>query len=196
MVFLLQNRYFIICLPQGLGYSLFPGDLIITGNSIDAISALIKALSSTFALKDLGPLSYFLGIDVSTTSDGLFLSQRKYTSDLLQSSNMSGVKPISTPISSGPPITSDSGIPLFDGAEYRRVVGALQYLTVMRPDINFTVSKVSQFMHRPTDMHWSAVKRILRYLKQSLGDGLLFHSKSDITLTAYSDAEWAGCPDD
>lgn len=100
--------------------------------------------------------------------------------------------------------------PFDNPVRYRQIVGALQYLTLTRPDIAFAVNKVCQFMHSPTQNHWSAVKRILRYLQGSLDHGLFIqrssgstlhaytdaHHQHDRPLTAYSDADWAGCPDD
>jgi hypothetical protein len=87
--------------------------------------------------------------------------------------------------------------PLFDNLTlYRSVVGVLQYATLTRPDISFSVNKVSQFMHQPTELHWGAVKRILRYLAGSLASGLQFYRNSTTQIHAYSDADWAGDVDD
>ncbi|KAL5722154.1 hypothetical protein ACHQM5_005711 [Ranunculus cassubicifolius] len=90
---------------------------------------------------------------------------------------------------------------MYDGALfsnvtlYRSLVGALQYLTITRPDITYSVNQVSQFMNSPTDTHFLAVKRILRYLKGTLGRGLFFDTNSPYQLQAFSDADWAGNPD-
>jgi len=89
-----------------------------------------------------------------------------------------------------------SGSTFSDVKLYRSTVGALQYLFLTRPDIAFAVNKVSQFMHVPRDLHWSAVKRILHYLKSTIDHGLLIKKCSSHQLFAYSDADWAGCPDD
>lgn len=72
-----------------------------------------------------------------------------------------------------------------------RYVGALQYLCITRPDINYAVNQVSQFMHSPTEAHWSSVKRILRYLKGTSPHGLFFQPSSNFQISAYSDADWA-----
>jgi hypothetical protein len=86
--------------------------------------------------------------------------------------------------------------PLFsDPALYRSLVGALQYLTIMRPDIAYAVNSVSQFLYSPTKDHFLAVKRILRYVKGTLHFGLTFHpSDAPGALVAYSNADWLGCP--
>ncbi|XP_057994335.1 uncharacterized mitochondrial protein AtMg00810-like [Hevea brasiliensis] len=79
---------------------------------------------------------------------------------------------------------------------YRQVLGSLQYLTLTRPDIAFSVNKLAQFMHSPTDIHWQAVKRLLRYLRGTASLGLTFTKRTSILLQAFSDSDWAGCPDD
>ena len=79
---------------------------------------------------------------------------------------------------------------------YRSTVGALQYLCLTRPDISFAVNKVCQFLSAPTDVLWSAVKRILRYVKETLNTGLSICRSSSTELSVYTDAELAGCPDD
>lgn len=76
------------------------------------------------------------------------------------------------------------------------MVGALQYLTLTRPDISFTVNKVCQFLHAPTTVHWSAVKRILRYIRGSWSTGLKICKSASMIVSAFSDADWPGCVDD
>jgi hypothetical protein len=99
-------------------------------------------------------------------------------------------------------MSSSYKLSLFSGATYsepstyNNVVGALQYLSLTRPDISFAVNKVCQFMHKPTDKHWTTVKRILRYLKFSIHFGLLIKPNKSTQLSIYSNVNWAGCPDD
>lgn len=171
-------------------------DIILTGSDSTAIDRLIKALSEDFPIKELGNLKFFLGIEVTTLPHGIHLSQHRYISDILQRTNMTLAKPITSPMASSPPLSKFLGISLTDASLYRSTVGALQYLSITRPDIAFAVNKVSQFMHDPRDVHWSAVKRILRYLKHTVTHGLEIKRSSCTQLTAYTDADWAGCPDD
>ncbi|XP_019051905.1 PREDICTED: uncharacterized protein LOC109114147 [Nelumbo nucifera] len=109
---------------------------------------------------------------------------------------MAGAKLISSPMSTSCNLSSLQGVALPNPAEYRSIVGALQYVTLTRPDISFSVNKVCRFLHAPTDAHWSSVKRILRYLKSTLDVGLHFTPLTSLQLHAFSDANWAGCPDD
>jgi len=83
-----------------------------------------------------------------------------------------------------------------DATRYRSIVGALQYLTLTRPDIAFSVNKVCQFLHAPTTVHWAAMKRILRYLKQCVRLGIKINKSMSTLVSGYSDADWAGSLDD
>ncbi|GJX06244.1 putative RNA-directed DNA polymerase [Tanacetum coccineum] len=182
-------------------------DIILTGNNFDAIDKIIKNLSQTFAIQDLGTLSYFLGAEVVHRNSDVILSQKKYILELLQRANFSKAKPVPSPITTTANLHLDDS-PLFDDpVKYRQLVGALQYVTLSRPDITYAVNKVFQFMHSPTTNHWSVVKRILRYLRGTSDYGLLIKHNSgsvlhaytdshDSSLSAFSDADWAGCPDD
>ncbi|OMO84630.1 Reverse transcriptase, RNA-dependent DNA polymerase [Corchorus capsularis] len=107
-------------------------DIIVTGNDSHFLHKFIHALSDKFSLKDLGTLNYFLGVQVQSTSQGLFLSQKKYILDLLESTNMSGAKPDTTPLSSSTALTLHDGTASTDQSEYRRIVGSLQYLSLTR----------------------------------------------------------------
>jgi histone deacetylase 1/2 len=83
-----------------------------------------------------------------------------------------------------------------DAFRYRSVVGGLQYLTLTRPDISFAVNKVCQYLSQPTDAHWEAVKRILRYVKGTLQVGLQIRRSPSSIISIFTDADWAGCVDD
>lgn len=173
---------------------LYVDDIIITGNQPSAITSLIRGLSAAFHMKDMGPLTYFLGITIRRSNQGIFLSQSKYIMDLLDRTNMTGCKPMNSPASSTKLGRSSSPL-LSDPTEYRSIVGALQYVTLTRPDIAFAVNQVCQFLQQPTDEHLTAVKRILRFLKGTITYGL-FLQPGPIHLEAYCDADWAGCPID
>jgi len=108
---------------------------------------------------------------------------------------MINVKPLNCPSSSGPKLSSITGNILSDPTDYRRVVGALQYYTITRPDITYSVNQLCQFMHCPRDVHWKAVKCVLWYLKGTIDIGL-YYVPGDIKLNAYYDFDWAGDPDD
>ena len=129
------------------------------------------SLQHEFAMKDLGQLHHFLGVSITSSSAGLFLSQRQYMLDILECAGMQDCKPCSTPVDTCAKLSSD-GPPVADSTQYRSLAGALQWLTFTRPDIAFTVQQVCLFMHDPRAPHLLAVKRILRYLSGTLGHGL------------------------
>lgn len=110
-------------------------DIILTTSSTSALHQIVHFLSAEFAMKDLGPLHHFLGISVTRTADGLHLSQRSYIEDLLSRAGMSSCNPVSTLIDTKSKLSADVGIPLKDPTFYLNLAGALQYLTITRPDI-------------------------------------------------------------
>ena len=128
------------------------------------IQRYIDLLAQRFSIKDLGVLSYFFSIEVLTTPSSMLLTQRRYISDLLAQTKMSGAKPVATPLVTNGNITLHSGTTLTNCTKYRTFVGSLQYLCLTHPNISYVVNKLSQFMHRPTSDHWNAAKRLLRYL--------------------------------
>ena len=109
---------------------------------------------------------------------------------------MSDCRPIDSPMDPNLKLLPGQGEPLTDPGRYRRLVGKLNYLTITRPDISFSVSVVSQFLQTPCDSHWDAVVRILRYIKGAPGRGLLYENKGHSHIVGYSDADWAGSPSD
>ena len=171
-------------------------DDMVTGSNPMLVSHFISYLRTKFALRDLGPLSYFLGIQAQQLGSVLHLNQHKYIADLLNRTQMETSKPAPTPGRLGRTLSQSDGMSLSDPSEYRRTVGALQYVTLTRPDIAFAVNKACQFMAKPSDVHWMAVKRILRYLKGTIHLGLHFQPAASMELQGYSDADWASCPDD
>jgi histone deacetylase 1/2 len=177
---------------------IYVDDIIVASSTPRATSGLLHSLRQEFALKDLGELHYFLGIEVNKDAGGLKLTQDKYASDLLKKVNMTSCKPVSTPLSTSEKLSVYEGTRLGpnDATRYRSIVGALQYLTLTRLDIAFSVNKVCQFLHAPTDIHWAAVKRILRYLKGNTRIGLKIQKSNSMMISGFSDADWAGSVDD
>ncbi|BBN68108.1 hypothetical protein Prudu_282S000300 [Prunus dulcis] len=141
----------------------------------------VERYKAQLVAKDLGDLKYFLGIEVSRSKQGIFLSQRKYALEILKDAKLLGAAPVDFPMEKGLKL-SDKGELLKDPAHYRRLVGRLIYLTITRPDITYSVHVLSRFMHAPYKPHMEAALRILRYLKKSPGQGILLSSQNDLTL--------------
>ena len=168
---------------------LYVDDIILTGNNSSLLARFTCKLYSEFATKDLDSLSYFLGLEATPTIDGLFISQLKYASDILTRAQLLDSKPVHTPMVVSQHLSFDG--PLFpDPTLYRSLVGALQYLTITRPDIAHAVNFVNQFLLSPTEDHFLAVKCILCYVKGTLQFGHTFRPFAALgTLVAYSDAD-------
>jgi histone deacetylase 1/2 len=177
---------------------IYVDDIIVASSSEHVTQALLKDLSKKFALKDLGNLHYFLGIEVHRVPDGLLLNQSKYAQDVLKRSGMKPCTGVSTPLSSSEKITAYEGDLLGheDATSHRRMVGDLQYLTLTRPHIAYAVNKICQYLHAPTTVYWTAAKIILRYISDIVDMGLTFMRSGSTLLSAFSDADLAGCVDD
>ena len=175
---------------------IYVDDMIVTGNNVQELNKFIAKLNRHFSLKDLGALHYFLGIEVYRDDTGLYLTQSKYIGEILDRFGMLNIKPCPTPMVSGKVLSKDDGEVLDNPTMYRSAIGALQYLVHTRPDIAFSVNKLSQFLQCPTTTHWNGVKRILRYLKGTLCHGLHIAYSERLDIIGFSDADWACCPDD
>ena len=132
-------------------------DIILTGDDTEEMSRLKQCLAKEFEIKDLGQLRYFLGMEIARSKEGIVVSQRKYTLDLLKETGMSGCKPADTPIEANVKLGEVKGGVHVNAGRYQRLVGKLIYLSHTRPDIAFAVSMVSQFMHSPCEEHFEAV---------------------------------------
>lgn len=173
-------------------FMVYVDDIVLTGNNVSSVNKFVACLNQKFSLKDLGPLHHFLGVEVIPTNSGLFLSQAKHVSDLLTQHHLDGAKEMITPMSATSNLVLHDGSQSIDPTSYRKLVGGLQYLSITRPDVSFAVNKLSQFMHAPTENHWVALKRILRYLKGTIHYGLFLRKNSPLQLSAFSDSDWGG----
>jgi hypothetical protein len=174
---------------------LYVDDIILTASSDTLRQYILSHLSCEFAMKDLGPISYFLGISVTRHSCRLFLSQHKYAEKIIERSFMSSCKPVSTLVDTKAKLSGLSGNPYHNPSEYRSLVGALQYLTFTRPNIAYAIQQVCLFMHDPRTQHMTALKQIIRYIKGTIHHGLHLSPSLVDTLISYTDADWGGCPD-
>ncbi|KAL6565862.1 hypothetical protein OROHE_004917 [Orobanche hederae] len=177
-----------------LNVLVYVDDLIISGNHSVALRSFKAYLSDCFRMKDLGPLKYFLGIEVARSTSGLFLCQRKYTLDIITEAGLLGAKPATFPIEQNHKLGLATGAKLTDKESYRRLVGRLVYLSVTRPDLAYSVHILSQFMQEPRQEHWDAALRVVRYLKGTPGQGILLSADCDLSLQGWCDSDWASCP--
>lgn len=174
---------------------LYVDDIVLTASSPAFLEHVTQQLHAEFAMKDMGALHYFLGMQVTRSAHGFFLSQQRYATELLDRAGMLQCKPASTPVDTHGKLSSADGAPLEDPSAYRSMVGALQYLTMTRPDLAYPVQQACLQMHAPRDVHLAMVKRILRYVRGTTQLGLQLRASASTELIAYSDADWAGCLD-
>lgn len=169
-------------------------DIIITGSSHALVQSFITRMHGEFQMKNLGDLKYFLGIEVQHSDTSLLLHQTKYARELIHRAGVDDCKPMPTPVT--PSSNTNGADEPFDNPRlFRSLVGGLHYLTVTRPDIQLAVNMVAQRMHAPTVQDFHQLKRILRYIKGTLFQGLVFR-RGDLQVRAYSDADWANDPID
>ena len=137
-----------------------------------------------------------MGIEIVQSSSGVVISQWKYALDILEETGMLDCKPVDTHMDPNVKLVPGQGESLGDPGRYRRLVGKLNYLTITQPNISFLVSVVSQFLQSPCDNHWDAVIRILRYIKSTPGQGVLYENKGHTQVVGYTDVDWVGSPID
>ena len=197
--------YMFQCSEYILIVVVYVDDLLITGNSITRVEQFKIKLSQRFEMSDLGELSYFLGMEFKRDRETrrMHITQQKYTLEMLEKYNMVDSKPLSTPQDMSvklsktmSPATAEE-IEEMSSVPYRNAVGSLIYLMVAtRPDIATAVGECSRFMESPGRQHWTAVKRIFKYLKGTWNYGLVYEANDEKAIVGYSDADWAGCIDD
>eukprot|EP00253_Pinus_taeda_P022300 PITA_22300 len=155
-----------------------------------------SVMQQEFEMSLLGELTYFLGLQVQQKKYGIFLSQTKYLKKILKKYRMEDSKPVCTPIVTGCSLSSNDESPTMNQLAYRSMIGSLHYLTGTRPNIMHVVGIIGRFQANPKESHLQVVKRIFKYL-QGTQDFVLWYPKdTDLTLHAYTDADWAGNFDD
>nr|CAC37623.1 copia-like polyprotein [Arabidopsis thaliana] len=178
---------------QSLILLLYVDDILLTGSDQLLMDKLLQALNNRFSMKDLGPPRYFLGIEIESYNNGLFLHQHAYASDILHQAGMTECNPMPTPL---PQHLEDLNSEPFEEPTYfRSLAGKLQYLTITRPDIQYAVNFICQRMHAPTNSDFGLLKRILRYVKGTINMGLPIRKHHNPVLSGFCDSDYAGCKD-
>nr|GEV28929.1 uncharacterized mitochondrial protein AtMg00810-like [Tanacetum cinerariifolium] len=143
----------------------------------------------------MGKMSFFLGLQISQSLRGIFINQSKYASEIVKKYGMLYSDSIATPLVEKSKLDKDlQGKPI-DATLYRGMIGSLMYLTSSRPDLTYAVFLCARYLAKPTEKHLNAVKRVFRYLKGTINMGLWYLKDIDMSLTAYADADYAGCQD-
>jgi hypothetical protein len=152
-------------------------------------------MHNEFEMSLLGELSFFLGLQIRQSNQGIFISQTKYIREMLKRFGMEDCKSVITPMQTNCKLSKDDDSKSTDQRQYRSMIGILLYATASKPDVMQAVGQVAQFQATPKESHVLAVKRIFRYLK-GIKEFVLWYPKGkDLSLIAYTDADWAGCID-
>jgi hypothetical protein len=156
---------------------LYVDDLIFTGNDEGMFRTFKQSIMKEFEMTDLGKMKYFLGIEVTQSAGGIFICQKKYAREVLERFRMDDCTPVQVPIIPGTKLTRDGEGEKIDSTYYKQMIGSLMYMTATRPDLTYAVSLISRFMEAPTELHYQAVRKILRYLKGTLDYGLFYKKR-------------------
>jgi hypothetical protein len=153
-------------------------------------------MRSEFEMSMIGEINFFLGLQITQIEQGIFISQIKYLKEMLNKFGMEDCKLVGTPMITGCKISKNDESKIIHQTKYRSMIGGLQYLTHTRLDIANAIGVVARFQADPKETHLAVVKRIFRYLKDTMEYGLWYDRSNVFTLQAYTDADWAGDTDD
>jgi hypothetical protein len=190
-----SNLYFKVMNDEPVVLLLYVDDLFLTGEE-NLITDCKRKLVAEFEMKDLGPMHYFLGLEVWQSPEKIFLNQGKYAVEILKKFDMLECKSMATPMETNLKLLVDTSSELVDATLYRQIIGSLMYLTNTRPDICFVVNTLSQYLVEPRRVHLVAAKHVMRYLKGTLDYGLCYTGDHDFRLYGYTDSDWAGSASD
>jgi hypothetical protein len=173
-------------------------DLVISGPNATDIKQFKSEMMKRFNMSDLGLLSYYLGIEVKQANGSITLCQSSYAVKILENAGMKDCNPCDTPMEARADLRKKKKDEAINPTAYRSVIGSLRYIVNTRPDLAYSVGVVSRHMEAPGREHWGAVKRILRYLKGTIGYGCKYERGAELkpVLLGYSDSDFAGDPED
>lgn len=176
--------------------SLYVDDLIYTGDDENMMVEFKKFVMKEFDTTDLGKMKYFLGIEVVQFDGGIFFSQAKYVMKVLRRFVMEHSNSVENPMVPGFKIFKDENGIEMDGSFFKQLIASMMYLTATRPDIMYAVSLLNRYMSRPTELHHSTAKRILRYLQGTTMFGILYKRGESHELIGFTDSDYVGSVED
>jgi hypothetical protein len=171
-------------------------DIIFGCNKDSLVQWFASAMESEFEMSMIGELSFFLGLQITQRSEGMFISQEKYLREMLKRFQMEDFKHVRTPMVTGCKLSKDDDSLNVDQSSYRSMIGSLLYITTSFPDIMHVVGMVGRYQAAPKQSQLQVVKRIFRYLKETMTYGLWYPKNQNLQLTADSDANWENCADE
>jgi hypothetical protein len=172
---------------------IYMDNIMFGGSSHTLVSKFQKMIENEFQMSMMGELTFFLGIQVKQTKEGIFIHQAKCTQDLMKKFNMAELKPVSTPMSMVTALDTDENGEAIDQREYMSMIGFLLYLTMTRPDIQFAMCLCAHFQSSICSSHQTTVQRIFTYLKHTPEFGIWYFASSSLDFVGFSDADFVGC---
>jgi hypothetical protein len=201
--FLLEHGYImesvdktVFTLKHGIDFLLvqiYVDDIIFGCSSHTLVSRFQEMMENEFQISMMEELTFFLGIQVKQTKEGIFIYQAKYMKDLMKKFNMAELKPVSIPMSTVVALDPDNNGEVIDQREYRSMIGSLLYLTVTQPDIQFAMCLCARFQSSPRSSHQTAIPQIFRYLKHTPKFGIWYSFSFSLDLIGFSNVDLAGC---
>jgi hypothetical protein len=172
---------------------IYVDDIIFGSTNKSFCDKFRKIMTDRFVMSMMGVLTFFLGFQIKQAKEGTFISQTKYTYDILKKFSMDKAKPIKTPMGTNGHLDLDLGSTSVDQKVYRSMIESLIYLYASMPDIMLSVCMCARFQSSPKDCHLRAVKRIMWYLILTSNLGLWYPKGSRFELLGYSNADYVGC---
>ncbi|GJT09260.1 retrovirus-related pol polyprotein from transposon TNT 1-94 [Tanacetum coccineum] len=174
---------------------IYVDDIIFASTNTAMCDEFANQMTNKFKMSMMGQMSFFLGLQISQSPRGIFINQSKYASEIVKKYGLHTTDSVDTPMIENKKLDEDlQGKPV-DATLYRGMIGSLMYLTSSRPDLNYVVCLCAWYQAKPTEKHLQAVKRIFRYLNRTINMGLWYSKDTDMSLTAYADADHVGCQD-
>ncbi|GKF47110.1 retrovirus-related pol polyprotein from transposon TNT 1-94, partial [Tanacetum coccineum] len=168
-------------------------DIIFASTDTTMCNEFANQMTTKFKMSMMGKLSLFLELQISQSPRGIFINQSKYASEIVKKYGLHTADSVDTPMVEKNKLNEDlQGTPV-DATLYRGMIGSLVYLTSSGPGLIYAVCLCARYQTKPTEKHLQAVKRIFRYLKGTINMGLWYSKDTGISLTAYADADHAGC---
>nr|GEU36157.1 copia protein [Tanacetum cinerariifolium] len=173
---------------------IYVDDIIFGSTNLKLLKQFEKLMHSKFEISMIGELKFFLGIQIYQSPRGIFINQAKYAQEILIKHGMTSCDSVGTLMATKHLDADLSGTPV-DQTKYQSMVGALMYLTASRPDIVHATCYCARYQAKPTEKHLTVVKRIFRYLKDTIHMGLWYPKETSFKQTAFLDLDHAGCLD-
>nr|GEU71388.1 retrovirus-related Pol polyprotein from transposon TNT 1-94 [Tanacetum cinerariifolium] len=174
---------------------IYVDDIIFAASTLELCDLFANLMCSKFKMSMMGKISFFLGLQISQSPRSIFINQSKYALESLKKYGFESCDPMDTPMVEKSKLDEDKEGNAVDPLHYLGMIGTLLYLTASRPDLQFAICMCARYQARPTKKHVHAVKRIFRYLRGTVHRGLWYPKDSFVALTAFADADHAGCQD-